>query len=60
MEFGPEIDGETLLFVGLDTHQPLERRPFRGFVDHAQVGDHRAAALLDATMVTVDFFADHV
>src|SRR5271170_2808340 len=28
--------------LALDTYQALKRGPLRGFVDHAQVGDHRA------------------
>ena len=46
--------------LALDAHQPLQRLPLRSLVYHAQVGNHRAAALLDAPVAAVDFFADRV
>jgi hypothetical protein len=46
--------------LAFDAHQPVKRGPLGGPFDHAQVGNHRAPALLDAPMAAVDLLGHSI
>src|ERR1035437_6306915 len=39
-DFALDLARALVVALAFNAHQPLQRRPFRSFVDHAQVGDH--------------------
>ncbi len=52
--------GRLVITLGLDAHQPPQRRPFRRPIQQAQITEHRAGAALHAAMTAVDLLDQRV